>query len=44
VEATYAAIDAIHALTGFTPATPLSLGVPRFVAWFRDWQGKISTR
>jgi len=42
VEATYAAIDAINALTGFTPATPLSLGVPRFVAWFRDWQAKIS--
>jgi UDP-glucuronate 4-epimerase len=42
VEATYAAIDAIHALTGFTPATPLSLGVPRFVAWFRTWQAKTS--
>ncbi|PPQ34586.1 NAD-dependent epimerase/dehydratase family protein [Rhodopila globiformis] len=42
VEATYAAIDAIHTLTGFTPSTPLSLGVPRFVAWFREWQAKIS--
>ncbi len=38
VEATYASIDAIGALTGFSPLTPLSLGIPRFVAWFREWQ------
>ncbi len=38
VEATYASIDAIRALTGFVPRTPLSLGIPRFVAWFREWQ------
>jgi UDP-glucuronate 4-epimerase len=38
VEATYASVDAIGALTGFSPATPLSLGVPRFVAWFRGWR------
>jgi UDP-glucuronate 4-epimerase len=38
VEATYASIDAIRALTGFAPGTPLSLGIPRFVAWFREWQ------
>jgi UDP-glucuronate 4-epimerase len=38
VEATYASIDAIRALTGFSPKTPLSLGIPRFVAWFREWQ------
>jgi UDP-glucuronate 4-epimerase len=37
VEATYASVDAIGTLTGFSPATPLSLGVPRFVAWFRGW-------
>jgi UDP-glucuronate 4-epimerase len=38
VEATYASIEAISALTGFAPKTPLSLGIPRFVAWFREWQ------
>jgi UDP-glucuronate 4-epimerase len=38
VEATYASIDSISALTGFSPKTPLSLGIPRFVAWFREWQ------
>ncbi|HEY0183674.1 MAG TPA: NAD-dependent epimerase/dehydratase family protein [Rhodopila sp.] len=37
VEATYASVDAIGALTGFAPTTPLSLGIPRFVAWFRGW-------
>ncbi|HVZ08798.1 NAD-dependent epimerase/dehydratase family protein [Rhodopila sp.] len=37
VEATYASIDAISALTGFAPATSLSVGIPRFVAWFKAW-------
>lgn len=37
VEETFASIDAIHALTGFVPATALDDGIPRFVAWFRDW-------
>jgi UDP-glucuronate 4-epimerase len=38
VEATYASVDAIGALTGFAPTTPLSVGIPRFVAWFREWR------
>jgi UDP-glucuronate 4-epimerase len=33
VEETFAAVDA----TGFAPHTPLSEGIPRFVAWFKDW-------
>jgi UDP-glucuronate 4-epimerase len=37
VEETFASIDAIAALTGYTPTTPLSVGIPRFVAWFRAW-------
>ena len=39
VEATYASVDAIAALTGFAPSTPLSVGIPRFVSWFRKWSG-----
>jgi len=39
VEETFAAIDAIEALTGFVPQTSLVEGIPRFVAWFRDWHG-----
>ena len=35
---TCASVDAIGALTGFSPRTPLSEGVPRFVDWFRLWQ------
>jgi UDP-glucuronate 4-epimerase len=37
VEATYASVDEIGALTGFRPSTPLVEGIPRFVAWFRAW-------
>lgn len=37
VEETFAAVDAIGALTGYRPTTPLAEGIPRFVAWFRDW-------
>ena len=39
VEETYADVTAIGALTGFRPATPLAEGIPRFVAWFRSWNG-----
>lgn len=40
VVATYADIDALGALTGFAPTTPLAAGIERFVAWYRDWQGR----
>ena len=36
---TWANVDAIAALTDFAPNTPLSVGLPRFVAWFRSWKG-----
>ena len=39
VAETCADVGAIGALTGFAPTTPLSVGIPRFVAWFRDWHG-----
>ncbi len=38
VEATFASVDAIGGLTGYAPTTPLSVGIPRFVAWFRQWE------
>ncbi len=37
VAATFASVEAIAALTGFSPNTPLSVGIPRFVSWFRSW-------
>jgi len=29
----------LYAAVGFTPATPLEVGVPRFIAWFKDYYG-----
>lgn len=40
VPATYADIDALKALTGYTPVTPLQDGMDRFVAWYRDYTGR----
>ena len=37
VEETFAAVDAIGALTGFSPKTTLSHGIPRFAEWFLGW-------
>ncbi len=34
---TFASIEAITALTGFKPTTPLSAGIPRFSAWFKKF-------
>lgn len=39
VTETCASVDAIGALTGFTPRVSLEEGIPRFVAWFRTWRG-----
>jgi UDP-glucuronate 4-epimerase len=36
---TFAAVDAIGALTGFAPRTGLAEGVARFAAWFKAWHG-----
>lgn len=41
VEETFAAVERIAALTGFAPRTSLAEGIPRFVAWFRDWHGIV---
>ncbi len=37
VPATYASIDRLAAVTGFSPSTPLAEGLARFVAWYRDY-------
>ena len=36
VPATYADIDDLTRATGFKPATPIEVGVERFVRWYRD--------
>ncbi len=40
VEETFAEVSAIGALSGFAPKTALSLGIPRFAAWFLEWRKK----
>ncbi|MBS7697983.1 MULTISPECIES: NAD-dependent epimerase [unclassified Chelatococcus] len=37
VPATFADASLLERLTGFRPATPVALGVKRFVAWYRDY-------
>jgi UDP-glucuronate 4-epimerase len=39
VEATFASVEAIGALTGFAPVVTLAEGIARFVAWFRGFHG-----
>lgn len=37
VPATYADIDATRAALGYEPTTPISVGVPKFAAWYRAY-------
>jgi UDP-glucuronate 4-epimerase len=39
VPATYADIEASTRDLGFVPTTPIAEGIPRFVAWFKDYYG-----
>ena len=36
---TWANVDRIAALAGYAPSTPLEVGIPRFVEWFRSYHG-----
>ena len=38
---TFADIEAIAALTGFAPETPIEVGIPRFAAWVSDWRARL---
>ncbi|MEP7085605.1 MAG: NAD-dependent epimerase/dehydratase family protein, partial [Betaproteobacteria bacterium] len=35
--ATYAEVDDLQQAVGFSPSTPLTEGIRRYVAWFRDY-------
>jgi UDP-glucuronate 4-epimerase len=37
VPETFADAGVLHRLTGFRPATPVAVGVERFVTWYRDY-------
>lgn len=40
VRATYADIEDIRRDLGFEPTTPIDMGVPKFVDWFRNYYGR----
>ncbi len=39
VKETYADIDAIKSKFGFAPRTTIEEGIPKFIAWYRDYHG-----
>jgi UDP-glucuronate 4-epimerase len=39
VPRTYADIEASRRDLGFEPATPIGIGIPKFIAWYRDHYG-----
>ncbi len=39
VKETYADIEKLKADTGFEPSTPIEVGIPRFVEWYRSYHG-----
>jgi UDP-glucuronate 4-epimerase len=39
VAATYADIEASRADLGFEPVTPISVGIPKFIGWYKDYYG-----
>lgn len=41
VPATWANIDKLRAKTGYEPTTPITVGIPKFAAWFREYAGKM---
>ena len=42
VPRTYADPTLLHALTGYTPDTPIETGVARFVEWYREWRAQVA--
>ena len=39
VAATYADVDDLASDVGFSPATPIEVGIARFVEWYRQYYG-----
>lgn len=40
VPATYASVDKLHLAVGYEPTTPISVGIPKFVNWFKEYGEK----
>ena len=41
VPATYADVEDLRQVTGFSPSTPLKEGIARYVAWYRAYYGVL---
>jgi UDP-glucuronate 4-epimerase len=41
VPSTYADVQALTDAVGFKPATPIEVGVGRFVDWYNEWRSKL---
>ena len=39
IPASFASIDKLHSAVGYEPTTPISVGMPKFVQWYRRWKG-----
>lgn len=37
VPATYASVERLHAAVGYEPTTPIEVGIPKFIAWFKEY-------
>ena len=37
VPATYASVERLRAAVGFEPTTPIEVGIPKFIAWFKEY-------
>ncbi len=37
VPATFASVDKLHAAVGYEPTTPISVGIPKFIKWFKEY-------
>ncbi|MFZ4395795.1 MAG: NAD-dependent epimerase/dehydratase family protein [Kiritimatiellia bacterium] len=38
VFATYASVEKLHAAVGYEPTTPITVGIPKFVAWLKEYR------
>ena len=37
VPASYASVEKLNKAVGYEPTTPISVGMPKFIAWYKDW-------
>lgn len=38
---TFASVHKLNEIVGYEPTTPITVGLPRFAAWYRDWTQKV---